>query len=73
MDKLRPAIVSLKLLANMKDPVGGDVIRQRIEEFVAFHPDTDQKIENPELLRHAASKTIKAQAGAGAFSNLSIS
>jgi hypothetical protein len=72
MDKLRPAIVSLKLLANMNDPVAGDVIHQRIEEFVAFHPDTDQKIENPELLRRH-TQTGKARARAGAFSNLSIS
>jgi hypothetical protein len=72
MDKLRPAIVSLKLLANMNDPVAGDVILQRIEEFVAFHPDTDQKIENPELLRRR-TQTGKAPARAGAFSNLSIS
>jgi hypothetical protein len=72
MDKLRPAIVSLKLLANMNDPVAGDVIHQRIEEFVAFHPDTDQKIENPELLRRAEPKG-KGPSGSWGLSNLSIS
>jgi len=49
MAEFRPTIDSLKLLATMGDPVGADVILQRIEEFVAFYPYTDQKIENLEL------------------------
>jgi hypothetical protein len=30
----------------MGDPVGADVVVQRIEEFVTFRRDIDQKIEN---------------------------
>jgi hypothetical protein len=49
MAEFRPTIDSLKLLATMGDPVGADVVGQRVEEFVAFRQDVDQKIENLEL------------------------
>jgi hypothetical protein len=49
MAEFRPAIDSLKRLATMGDPVGADVVVPRIEEFVAFRQDIDQKIENLEL------------------------
>ena len=46
MAEFRPAIDSLKRLATMGDAVGADVVVHRIEEFVAFRQDIDQKIEN---------------------------
>jgi hypothetical protein len=45
IEDFRPAIDSLKVLATMGDPVRADVVVQRIEEFVAFRQDIDQKIE----------------------------
>jgi hypothetical protein len=77
MDKLRPAIVSLKLFANMNDPVGADVIPQRIEEFVAFYPDTRSKHRKSGTFTPAPHPKRKGprkvQAEARAFPNLSIS
>lgn len=53
MNGIKPTIDSLALLVTLDDPAGEAVAAQRIDEFVAFNPNIDRKIENLELLRQA--------------------